>query len=515
MSREIRKFLRAGFGSCALMAVSVGVIAAGCSLKPHHLTTEDMNAFASGKRAAATAGQAAISGTIDLYDATARALKYNLDARVEAFQRELKLRDYDLSTYKMLPNVVANTGYAARNNDSGGISQSLITGRQSLEASTSQDRRIRTADLAFSWNILDFGLSYVRARQAADEVLIANEARRKAINRIIEDVRTAYWRAVSSERLATSLRALEARVEGAIKRSRRLYAAEQTSPVTALTYERELVEIKREIQRLEGELRIAKTQLAALMNVDPGQHFTLAHKPHGYEHKGLRIGADEMVEVALRNRPELAEVALKKRINAHEAHAALLELLPGLQLYKGSNFDSNHFLYNSDWVSWGAKAGWNLVRLVQYPARRAAVDAADDLLGERALAVTMAILTQVYVSRVRYGHTQKELATAAEYLDVQERLIRQIRAQAAGDKISEQTLIREEMNTLVARVKRDIAFSAYQNAIGTVYATMGLDPCDPSEVESLDVNGLAALLRTGKAWQGGFPPLPAVKVAGH
>ena len=42
--------------------------------------------------------------------------------------------------------------------------------------------------------------------------------------------------------------------------------------------------------------------------------------------------------------------------------------------------------------------------------------------------------------------------------------------------ISEQTLIREEMNTLVAEVKYDIAYAGLQNAFGNVYASMGLDP---------------------------------------
>ncbi len=484
--------------------IMLSTLVAGCAVSPNPLTSKDMDEFASGKRAMATANQEPLHGTIDLYEAMARAIKYNLDTRVELLQRELKLRDLDLSTYKMLPSIVGNTAFAARNNDSGGVSQSLLNGQQTLEPSTSQEKRLIISDLTFSWNILDFGLSYIRARQAADEAMIANEARRRAINRVVEDVRTAYWRAVSSERLLANLRALEERVEGAIQRSRHLSTDEQSSPVTALTYERELVEIKREIQRLDGELRIAKTQLAALMNVDPAQRFRVSQRPQGASETAIQFGTDRMIDVALRNRPELAEVAYKQRINVHEAHAALLELLPSAQLYLGANRDSNHFLYNNDWVGWGARASWNLMKVFQYPARRASVEAGDDLLRERALAVTMAIMTQVHISRIRLAHTRKELATATEYLDVQTRLIEQMRAQAAADKISEQTLIREEMNTLVARVKRDLAYAANQNAVGNAYSSMGLDPCDPKLVYTSDVKTLAQLLRTGQGWRGGF-----------
>ena len=99
------------------------------------------------------------------------------------------------------------------------------------------------------------GLSYVRAKQAGDEALIANEMRRKVVNRVIEDVRTAYWRALASEHLVARLRGLEGRVRSAMAESRKLFNDRQTSPVAALTYERELIEIKRELQRMEGELK--------------------------------------------------------------------------------------------------------------------------------------------------------------------------------------------------------------------------------------------------------------------
>jgi outer membrane protein TolC len=486
-----------------LVAAMAAVVSA-CAISPNPLTSDEKVAYTVNKRSQATAGQEPLHGSVDLYEAMARAIKYNLDARVEILQRELKLRDFGLSTYKMLPTLVANTGFAARNNDSGGTSQSLLTGHQSLEASTSQDRRLATSDLTFSWNILDFGLSYVRARQAADEALIANESRRKAINRIVEDIRTAYWRAVSSEQLLSSLRALEGRVVAAIERSHNLSTDGQTSPITAITYERELVEIKREIQRLDGELKTAKTQLAALMNVDPAQNYQLVHKPHETTEFWVGLDADRMIEVALYNRPELAEVAYKQRINVNEAHAALLELLPGAQFYIGASHDSNSFLANSDWVGWGARASWNLLKVFQYPARRESIDAADAMLHERALAMTMAIMTQVHVSRIRLAHTRKELRTADEYLDVQLRLIRQMRAQAASDKISEQTLIREEMNTLVAQVKRNLAYAVHQNAVGNTYSSLGLDPCDPSSANAADVKGLAVLLRSGAGWREGI-----------
>ena len=493
--------------------VAVGALAAllsGCSIHPEPFSEIEIARAAEQNAVEVDAGQEPVVQAIGLHEAMARALKYNLDFRVEAMQQSLRVAEMDLSHWSLLPNAVANSGYAARDNYSASFSTRVLPGDRldpspipEVRNSTSQEKRINSADIGFSWNVLDFGLSYVRARQAADKVLIAEEMKRKVIQRIIEDVRTAYWRAVSAERLMRRLGQLEKRTERALAASRELYDSRQTSPITALTYERELVEIKRTIQELERDLQVAKSQLAALMNHRPGTPFALVVPPRSSKSPGLSMGLAEMVDVALRFRSELREVAYQRRINTHEADAALLELLPGFQMYAGSNYDSNSFMLNSAWFDWGYKASWNLLKVFQYPAKRDVVTLQDDVLRERQLALTMAIMTQVHVSRIRYLHLRKELNTAEEYLDVQKRLLSQMRTEAAADRISEQTLIREEMNTLVAEVKHDIAFASVQTAYANLFSSMGLDPYAEELAQHMSVSALASGLRAKALDAGG------------
>lgn len=450
---------------------------AGCSVNPKPMSRSELAFRADDYRLRVTANQEPLNGPVNLYEAMARALKYNLDRRVEMMETALRGRELKLARHDMLPRLVANGGYAGRNNYSGASSMSLLTKTQSLEPSTSSEREVFSADLQLSWDILDFGLSYIRAKQAADEVLIAEEQKRKVVNRIIEDVRTAYWRAVSSQRLARKLRRLQGDVERELGKSRDLEKREQTSPLTALTFQRELVEIKQEIQRLDRELYVAKLQLAALMNLDPGRDFQISVPRRLNNVAVLSIKSrSEMVQIALENRPELREVAYRKRINEEEAQAAILELFPSLKGYAGLNTDSNDFLYNNDWISWGARASWNLIKVFSYPRRKATIVAQDDLLDARALALTMAIMTQVDVSRARYRFLRRELATSSEYYGIQKRILDQIRAGAEADTVSRQTLIREEMNTLVAEVRYDIAYADLQNAYAAIFTTIGLDP---------------------------------------
>ncbi|HRD74966.1 MAG TPA: TolC family protein, partial [Hyphomicrobiaceae bacterium] len=249
----------------------------GCMVHPVALTEDEIGARARVNLATLQTGDAPVSGAIDLYEAMARALKFNLDARVEAAQTALRLAELDLSHWSLLPNAVANSGYAGRNNYNASSSFNVITNTPNafVSTSTSQEKRILSGDIGFSWNVLDFGLSYIRARQSADKVLIAGELRRKIILRLMEDVRTAYFRAVSAERMMRKLMVLDARARVALAGSRTVYKDRQTSPITALTYERELVEIRRTIQELARDLSVAKAQLAALMNLKPGTQFAL------------------------------------------------------------------------------------------------------------------------------------------------------------------------------------------------------------------------------------------------
>jgi outer membrane protein TolC len=507
----------------------MALLLAGCAVSPTPLTGDETASFGENRLARIAAGQERVTGGISLYEAMARAIKFNLDTRVEMAQAALRLKELDLSHYKFLPNIVANSGYMGRDNVSASSSRSVETGRQSLEPSTSTERNLLSADLTFSWNILDFGLSYVRAQQLADEALIAEETRRKVANRVIEDVRTAYWRAVTHERLAARLRALEARVQSAIRDARRQYNDPSINPVQAVTYERDLIEVRRQIQQVDSELAVAKAQLAALMNLTPGTPYRLVDS-RGTSVPTINRPPAELVRMALANRPEMREVQYRLRINDKESTAALLELLPSAQFYLGGNYDSNKFLLNNHWLAYGAKASWNLLKLVQYPARKEAIDGQSDMLDQRSLALTMAIMTQVHVSRARYALALRDLRTAADLLNVQNNLRAQIRSQVAVDRSGAQLLIKEDMNALLAEVRFDLAHAQLQNAFAGLYAAVGLDPVDETVNVNADVKTLASqlhhlwrkrgdgmgvraasLMRPAKVRTHGPPPLAALQ----
>jgi outer membrane protein TolC len=482
-------------------------VLSGCSLAPEALDQSALKLRAQSALAGIDADQEAIAGPITLYEAMARAFKYDLDHRLEIAQTALKMEQLNVAHFNLLPNLVANSGYVARNELPATTSLNLQNNQLSSYASTSQGPSNRTDDLTFSWNILDFGLSYVRARQAGDRALIAEELRRKVANRLLEDVRTAYWRAHAAERLSLQLAAVEQRMRDAQAKTRSVADERQTSPVAALTIERDLIDVRRKIEEIERDLLAARTQLAALMNVKPDTKFQLAalHAAPRSSDPWATAPIDAMVDMALEQRSELREAWYNKRINRHEADAALLELLPGLQLFAGRSHDSNVFLENNNWLSWGTKVSWNLIGILQYPAKQQLIAAQDKVLDVRGLAVGMAVITQVHVSRIRYRHALKEYRTSVEYLDVQRRLRDHLRQEMAAARLSMQALVREEVNTLIAEAKRDLAYAGVQNAMANVRASIGQEFV-PKNVNSTRICELAAQIESSWLQR---PPRPS------
>lgn len=479
------------------------VIVSGCSITPNPFTLEELESTSQERLEQYSADADPITAPVTLYEAMARAIKYNLDYKVEVYEQALRSSEADLANMDMLPKLVASAGLSDRTNYSGSRSSALLgsnsVGDVSLVPSTSSERDLITSDLTLSWDVLDFGLSYVRAKQKADAILIANERKRKVANRIIEDVRTAYWRAVSAERLVGKLRTLEADISKALSDSDDTYRQRKTAPLAALTYQRELLDIQSETQTMHNELFVAKRQLAALMNISPSTPFDIALPPRSEKKKVVNLDPERLVQIAMVSRPELRELSYEQRISENEATSALLQLLPNLNLFGGFNYNSNDYIYNNQWANWGAQASWNILELFRYPARKRTIAMENELLSQRSLALTMAVVTQVHVSSSRYIIAKRKLDTMRKYFTVTGNILDQIESGYKARKVSYQNVVREKMNSIVAEAKYDIAQASLQNAYANIYASVGRDTFGNIDANESTVAELAGHLQSH--WQ--------------
>ena len=247
---------------------------------------------------------------------------------------------------------------------------------------------------------------------------------------------------------------------------------------------------------MRSESFAAKRQLAALMNVNPATKFTLALPPRKSQDNTVNFRPDAMVRHALLYRPELRELNYEQRIGQREATGALLNLLPSLRFFGGFNHNSNDFLFNNEWLSWGTRASWNVFELFRYPGTKKANQLQQELLNQRSLALTMAVVTQVHVSVGRYEIAKQRLETTEDYFDVNNNILEQTEIGYNTRTVSYQNFVREQMNSIVAEARYDVARATVENAYANVFASVGQDTFGQIDVEQSSVSDLAKHFKT-------------------
>jgi outer membrane protein TolC len=452
-------------------------------------------------------GQEPLSGPLTLHQAMARAVKYNLEGRLKIMEEALAKRQLDLASFDMLPRMALDAGYVGRNNVNASSSQSVETGTQSLEPSTSQDRDRDVADLTMVWNVLDFGVSYISAKQQGDQRLIVQERRRKVINTIVQDVRSAYWRAMAAERLLKQIDSLMARVETARNNSQSMSEQRIGDPIQALGYQRSLIEATRQLEEQRRALSLAKTELATLINLPPSTELTLATQDD-YVIPELKVDLASLEQEALTSRPELREQDYQTRISAAETRKAMLRLLPGLEFSAGGHYDSNSFLVEQGWADYGVKVTWNLFNVISAPAAIDVAKAGEEVAAARRQAMSIAVLAQLYVANANYREALRQFQTNQQLSNIDGQIVGQLRNRYQAAGLGELDLIQGELNTLQADLRRDLSYADLRNAYGQIFASAGLDPL-PDEVQSTQVQSIAtALANREEAWAAGDISVP-------
>ena len=477
------------------------VLAACGSVSPKPFSQAEIGERVSQDVASMYKDQEVIAAPIDFHEAAARALKYNLDYKLKLMETALSRSLHDVSTYEMLPRLVAGAGYSSRNNDSGGTSVLIEPPRSvSLNPSTSQERSHTMSNLSFSWNALDFGVSYLRAQQKADQVLMAEERRRKVIQNVLQDVRNSYWRAVGAQKLLPRVDGLLERVNTALERAKAIEKQGIMPQAQVLGYQRALLDAVSTLTLRRQDLELAKAELRALMSVEPGVEFTLAEQ-NELALPRVSVDVEKLERLALEKRPEIMEEWYRKRVTENDIKAAKVLLWPNVSLDAGWQYDSNKYLYNSTWFDTGIRVSWNLLKLTQYPALKKAHQAQNDTDDMRRLALSMAVLTQVRVGLQRYNLSLQELKFSEESLGVDKRLLNYAQAAAKSQFDSELEVIRTEARALLGEYQRYAAYSNAQAAWGRVYNSVGLDVL-PETVEGHDVKTLAVAMKdTMTQWQ--------------
>lgn len=478
----------------AAAACAVALLLSACATAPvpKDLTASLVSEQNQADRQVAFAQGEPLKGALTLEEAMARALKYNLDRRVRLLEEAFAANQADVSRLDMLPVLLARSGYTSRDNDRIARSRDSVTGEPSTSRFISQDRAHTVNDVGISWSLVDFGLGYYNTMQQNERLMIAAQKRRKAMHLLMQDVRAAFWKAASAQKLQAQVQAAIVAADEALADAKKVEEARLRNPVDTLRYQRQLLENLRLLEAIRQELGAAQVELALLINAPQGQPIEVAEPDwSNTAERALGVGVDRLEEVAVANNPDLLEQHLNARIARIEVRKTLLRLFPNLRFSYTANYDTDSYQVNSRWKEAGTQLSMNLLNLLTAGRQTRLAEAGVALADQRRVTAQMALIAQVHLARLGLMNAAAQFRRAEAIWQTDDKLAQNIARREAAQTHSRLEKVSSETAAILSLLRRYQAMAQAQIAEARLEATLGID----AAIGSVDQTGLAELTK--------------------
>ncbi len=383
-----------------------------------------------------------IKRPIDMYMAMALALKNNYTGKMIAYEESLIKAGN--SSYVQLQEILNNAGYVNTNNSSQ-----------------------LSPDLKVAWNILDMSTLYYQTGDSSFKANIAIEQSRKVTHNILQEARLLYWKTLTAQRLLPVIDQMSEymtlEVDEMNAQAKELAAKGEAPTRDDLIKKRKYMESVKNLTSLKRDLETAQSRLASLMGFHPSTEFKLVGAQYGnFELPEIRANLSQLEWLALSNRPEL-------RVHDIIFNAQDKELI--IQNFRNENQNkyANDSQYYKQWSKQGCEVGMNAIQEAKNTAQK--IDAAK-LETLRRQRMTSLILNQVYVSWAQYMAATEDYQINMEIANTSENIAEDFTF-TEGEKNEKSQL--EAARAIEDEVKAFLSYVDVQEALGNLYATIGLD----------------------------------------
>ena len=461
------------------LVLSLAVALGGCaSISPEALKQAELAASTQADSNAMLKDVEPLPAALSMDEAIARALKYNLDRRTRLMEESLALGQLDVAQFDMLPKLLAQAGYMWRDTDRLSYSADSVTRTRSASAPfISQDRIHSLRELNFSWSLLDYGMGYYGSRQQANRFLIAGEKRRKAMHLLVQDVKTAYWRAASAQLLRDDVVKIIRTADEALEDSRKSEDERVRNPIEPLRYQRQLLENVRLLEAIQQELSTAMVDLASLINAPIGAPIRIAQTDlKNISVHALDVPIPKLEEIALQQNAELREQHYNARIARDETRRTLVRLFPNLSFNYGAKYDTDNYLVNQNWREAGLQLSFNLLNLYTGPTQLKLAEAGVALADQKRMAAQLGVITQVHLARLQLINARAQFERAEAIYETDNKIASLMRARQQVQAQSKLDLVSNETAAILSLLRRYQALAQVQSAENKLVATLGLEP---------------------------------------
>ena len=375
---------------------------------------------------------------LDLYMTMALALKYNYTGRMVRYQESLLKAGH--STYSALPEIVSNAGYVNTN-----------------YSATSPDLKV-------AWNILDISTLYFMNTDPLLRQNVASEESRKVIQNISQEARVLYWKALTAQRLLPviddTIEHITLDVDEMNVQAKELAKQGKTPTTEDLVKKRKYMEAVKKLSALKRDMETAHERLASLMGLHPQTQFKLVGKEYGnFSLPEIKSNLSRLEWLALTNRPELKVHDLVTQADDIDF------IINNFSSDNGSNYKSNPSKYNKKWCNNAKEASMSAYESHKGLSEKVMADL-------RRQRMTSLVLNQVYIAWARYTSAVEDYQIAMEIAGTSENIAEDVTA--TNGSHAEKSVL-EAARAIADETKASLAYVDLQDALGALYATIGLD----------------------------------------
>lgn len=424
---------------------------------------------------------------LTLDDAIYIALDQNLSLLVKQHEYCIQKEVVTREKLNMIPKLILNWENSGRNENTASFSESLQPGIPPAPLSISSEQNIMRWDITAVWGLVDFGVSYFRSRQEYNKVLIAQLEYERLRQNLVVDVTKQFWKAVVAKiALRKSIEVVDKALDQQASLHRQI-DSKIISEIQGLRNENQLINIRGQLQAYSAEYHNAKSELALLMGIPATYQYELAD----IECMGVDVNicdVKDLEQYALVNRPELFSADAEEQIRVEEARAAIVQMLPGVELFGGPFHDSNKYLLYSNWLSAGLRATWNLLNVPAYNKERQIACMRKQLARSNRIALAAGVIAQVHLSYILFFDNLQSYGIAKELESVNKRLLHAAKSEQKQGKLHEADILKYEAESLFAEIDANTKYANLQNTLAQLNSAIGLPRYFRTDIEyrSLD-----------------------------
>lgn len=447
-----------------------------CSIKPEVMTPAEMS-----KSTKDTLSKLHVNNDneivqINLKQAIAIALERNLDYRVARIQNALAYKQFDLAKLDMSPKINTNFAYNHRNKD-------VIKNLSGVNPSSLQSltpRTTRTMNISFNWAAVDFGLGYMRARQAGDRYLEVQEQRKlqtaKIINEVIKNYILSYYgqeltkKIVNLEKLVNSTfdnidKEIEQKIGDRLQLlnlKKDLMSNYQTINGYLVTFNQARQNLLKQLNyHAKGKLETPQVKLEA-----PGEY--LSKLPT------IKSPLMELDTVAIYYRPELSQAIYKIHETEKQKLVSVIERLPGFGFTFGYNYDSDKYNVFKNWLSDNMNIAWNLLNMAVIPASLDTVETQIEAAKLTHLASSAVVLGEIRILLFNYRMKLYDYSFAEKTSKYSMDVHKQNQALVNSKMLDKQSLALSELTSFSSDLQRIKTFIDARTTLEDLLLTLGL-----------------------------------------